>query len=293
MGNSVPDNNGYCLINGDEPSELSSSDLAGRLVHDRGLHYADGVFRTVAVFDHQVVDLEGQLAKLAQDGQRLRMVVPIDRIYAEAMQLAQLQGQGVLKIILTRGTGPRGYAIPEHKHYNRILITSSAPPDLEKRAIEGIHTVLCDTVLGHAPVTAGIKHLNRVEHVLARSEWQSSDISEGLLLDIASQLISGVQSNLFLVKEDVVLTPLLLRCGVSGRVRERILSYTQCESIQTRETNLVVDDLVNADEVFVCNSLIGIWPVIQCESQGRLIGQWGIGTLTRKLQAMLDHPRLS
>ncbi|MGH8561871.1 MAG: aminodeoxychorismate lyase, partial [Nevskiales bacterium] len=143
----------------------------------------------------------------------------------------------------------------------------------------GIQVRICETRLAQNPRLAGIKHLNRLEQVLARAEWSNAAIAEGLMLDTDNRLIEGVSSNLFLVRDSKLLTPDLSRCGIAGVMREMILeaapAYTKAVQVQ----DLSMTDLLAADECFVCNSIIGIWPVTGLEGK-----RWDIGPMTRKLQ---------
>jgi 4-amino-4-deoxychorismate lyase len=119
--------------------------------------------------------------------------------------------------------------------------------------------------LAEQPTLAGIKHLNRLEQVLARAEWSDPAIAEGLMLDQSSRLIEGTMSNVFLVRGGVVYTPRLHRCGVAGIVRELVLQRLAAECAPVREADLTLDDVSAADEVFLTNSLIGIWPVLKID----------------------------
>ena len=113
------------------------------------------------------------------------------------------------------------------------------------------------------------------------------------MLDNHDRLISGIQSNLFMVQQGVMKTPRLDRCGVAGRMRARILACASTAGIPIYEDELRLDDLVTADEVFLSNSLIGIWPVIRCIDPAFKDNAWGIGKLTGRLQSLLAHPSLS
>ena len=140
-----------------------------------------------------------------------------------------------------------------------------------------MHLRLCQLRLARQPRLAGIKHLNRLENVLARSEWTDPQIQEGLLLDSQSEVIECTKSNLFLVRDGRLSTPLLDQCGVAGALRAWVMERTPVETVR-----LSLEQVLSADEVFVCNSLAGIWPVAQLEAR-----HWtGFDTAAR-LAAML------
>jgi len=149
-------------------------------------------------------------------------------------------------------------------------------------AEQGVKIRLCTTRLGDNPVLAGIKHLNRLEQVLARQEWMDDDIHEGLLMDADGNLVEGTMSNLFIVSNGVLMTPDLSCCGVAGIMRTIILEQAEQQGMDTRITKISRQALQEADEAFLSNSLIGIWPVIAMgESMYRK------GSITLQLQKQL------
>jgi 4-amino-4-deoxychorismate lyase len=158
---------------------------------------------------------------------------------------------------------------------------------LRIHAEQGIRLFPCATRLSRQPLLAGLKHLNRLEQVIARSEWQDTEHAEGLMLDQAGRVIEGVFSNLFLVRDGVLITPDLKRCGVAGVMRAELLFQAESLGIPTQITDIPLEQLQWADEVFVCNSVYGVWPVHACAALS-----WPVGPLTRKLQtiarALLD-----
>jgi 4-amino-4-deoxychorismate lyase len=147
----------------------------------------------------------------------------------------------------------------------------------------GIKTRICQTRLGHNPSLAGIKHLNRLEQVLARQEWDDPVIMEGLMLDASGNLVEGTMSNVFVVKDAVLMTPDLQLCGVAGIMRAHVLDMAAEHLIAARVQHLELDALLQADEVFICNSLLGIWPVIGVDEHDFLKGP-----VTRRLQTLLN-----
>ncbi|MCY1413625.1 Aminodeoxychorismate lyase [compost metagenome] len=245
----------------------------------RALAYGDGLFETIAVKAGQPLLLELHLQRLALGCQRLAIIADLPLVRSELCTYAALMGEGVLKLILARGDSQRGYASDPASPARRILQgspTASYPP---ANAEQGIRLFPCRTRLAEQPLLAGLKHLNRLEQVLARSEWRDAEHAEGLMLDTSGRLVEGVYSNLFLVRHGELLTPELSRCGVAGVMRAALLDAAAREGIALRIGDFVLQDLEQADEVFVCNSVYGIWPVRAFESLN-----WPAGPLTRKLQ---------
>jgi 4-amino-4-deoxychorismate lyase len=251
---------------------------------DRGLLYGDGLFETVAVRDGVPQLWPQHLARLQRDCVRLCISPPAaDLLQSEAQQLCAGQTRAVLKIIVTRGSGGRGYRPPESAAPRRILSLHPWPDHPVTCTEQGVRVRLCALRLGSTPRLAGIKHLNRLEQVLARGEWDDPEISEGLLLDGEGHLVEGTMSNVFLVRDGRLQTPALDACGVAGVMRERVLELAQQAGISCEVTRLGLGDVAVADEMFVCNSVIGLWPVRQFERQ-----EFAVGPLTRRLQQAIE-----
>jgi 4-amino-4-deoxychorismate lyase len=179
----------------------------------------------------------------------------------------------VLKLVLTRGAGGRGYAPPRAAVPNLVWSLHEAPV-LQR---EGIAVRWCELRLSQQPVFAGLKHLNRLENVLARAEWDDPGIAEGLLLDAAGRVVGATTANLFVARGGKLLTPRVHRCGIAGVARAWVMRRMLVE-----ETDLDVHQIESADELFLTNSLRGILPVARLGGR-----EWNIGPMTRRLQELL------
>lgn len=241
------------MINGEWQNNLSAL--------DRGLAYGDGVFRTIRVEKRQPLLWKAQLAKLCADGARLRLDMPNEAVLNREVHTfltAQPQDVGCLKIMLTRGISERGYRLPTQPHPTRILQASVLPTHYAHLMPQGVRVRLCQLKLASQPVLAGIKHLNRLENVLARAEWEDPDIFEGLLCDRNDCLIGGVMSNIFLLHGKILSTPDLRYAGVEGVVREQLLAAATTLGWQVKVRMLTLADLHTAQAVFLTNSLFGV-----------------------------------
>jgi 4-amino-4-deoxychorismate lyase len=154
------------------------------------------------------------------------------------------------------------------------------PPEIKR---QGVKARLCGLRLGLNPVLAGIKHLNRLEQVMARTEWDDDGIREGLLLDYEGFLVEGVMSNVFLVSSGRLRTPLLDRCGVSGVMRGLVFDAARELGVAAEEARISFDEACRAEELFLTNSVIGLWPVSSLE--GRTLP---VGPLCRRLARRID-----
>jgi len=247
-------------------------------LYDRGLAYGDGLFETIKVKNGQPRLLAKHLERLQLGCQRLSLKLDFALLENELSRFTAALGEGVAKLIVTRGDGKRGYK-PSATSARRILLGSSLPNYPAENATQGVRLFPCQTRLAEQPLLAGLKHLNRLEQVLASAEWQSESYAEGLLCDYSGRVIEGVFSNLFMVKDGQLYTPDLSRCGVAGVMRSLLLDLAKQSYIPFAICDIEREQLQSADEVFICNSLYGIWPVIALEGQS-----WLIGTVTRTLQ---------
>jgi 4-amino-4-deoxychorismate lyase len=240
------------LVNGAPAESLPAT--------DRGLAYGDGVFRTLRAQNGEPLHWARHYAKLAVDCAALSIPCPDEApLLHESRTVASEHAQSVVKIMVTRGSGVRGYAPPAPCEPRRIVMGSAFAQHAAAEA--GIHVHLCRLRLAHQPALAGVKHLNRLENVLARAEWNDAAFSEGLLLDQQGFAISGTMSNVFVVEQGVLRTPELSRCGVAGVTRARVMEIAQQLNIAVQVEALPLARVLAADEVFFVNSVIGLWPV--------------------------------
>ena len=249
---------------------------------DRGLAYGDGLFETIAVKAGQPVLLDRHLHRLEEGCRRLAFTADHGLIRSEVLAYAATLGSGVLKLILTRGDSQRGYGANPGAPVRRILQGSPPATYPPAHGADGIRLFPCATRLAEQPLLAGLKHLNRLEQVIARAEWQDAEHAEGLMLDRSDRVIEGVFSNLFLVRNGLLLTADLTRCGVAGVMRAEILAQAHALGVPVAVADISLEQLQQADEVFMCNSVYGIWPVRECAAMS-----WSVGPLTRKLQGIV------
>jgi 4-amino-4-deoxychorismate lyase len=247
---------------------------------DRGLMYGDGVFRTLRVLDSAPLWWDEQLRKLADDCKQLGFSVPDTAEWqADWAQIAPDAKQGVLKLWVTRGSGPRGYAPPLCPQIRRGM---RFDPLFIEPVLTPLHMRVCSLKLGWQPRLAGIKHLNRLENVLARAEWTDADIQEGVLLDTADRVIAGVMSNLFIWRQNQLLTPRLDQCGVAGVARARLMRLARAQGIDVMEANLTLPAVFAAEEVMMTNSLWGVRRVERLDSQ-----YWPAAVISPRLEVLL------
>ncbi len=263
------------LINGQQGSQLD--------ITDRGLHYGDGLFETIAIRSGKPQLWLAHMDRLAAGCRRLG-IVELDQqlLLKEATQLCADSDRAVLKIIITRGSGGRGYRVPQKPQPTRLLLSYPWPESADETSPYNLR--LCQTFLSCNPALAGIKHLNRLEQVLARNEWDDDAIDEGVMTDQHGNVIEGIASNLFVVRGGELLTPDVSRCGVSGVMRAKVLELSAELGITSSTGTIHRDEMAQMDEVFMTNAILGIRPVARFEEVA-----YGDNPVTQRLQMALQH----
>lgn len=242
------------LINGTEQQQLD--------VRDRAFQYGDGVFETIA-WRHGQLELWPQhMQRMRQSCKRLSLTMPDEDRWLEDIKKLNLDEHAVVKLILSRGVSGRGYAYEESDHATRITI-SYPWPEYPGKNQQGINCCFCTTPVSINTALAGIKHLNRLDNVLARNEWRDETIAEGFMLDHHQHIIEGTMSNVFCVLDNELYTPSLERSGVSGVMRQQVIQLAKEMQVPLNEIEISKQNFINVDSIFITNSLIGIWPVIK------------------------------
>jgi len=262
------------LINGEQLSSIACS--------DRGLHYGDGLFETIAYRNGRLQFWREHLQRMHNGCRRLGLVPVDEQRWLDDIARLDLAGDAVVKLLLTRGSGGRGYRAPATVNATR-MVAAYDYPDYPEQNSAGVRVRICNTPVSMNSALAGIKHLNRLDNVLARNEWQDEDIAEGLMCDDLGHVIEGTMSNLFGVQNNALYTPVLKKSGIEGIIRQKVIELAKAGDIVIQQVAITRDQLLRMDEVFLTNSLMGIWPVIQIDKQ-----KYEKGAVTRMLMERLD-----
>jgi len=251
---------------------------------DRGFAYGDGLFETLLLRGNKILLLGYHLERLGMGLQRLRfpdcLGTASEHLASAAATLAPGDTYRVLRLTISRGAGPRGYA-PPAECQPRIVINVSAlaadPTQLPAPARLGETAVRW----GRQPLLAGLKHLNRLEQVLAAADCDAQSCDEVLMLDQSGAPLSVASGNLFLVAGQRLLTPALNEAGIAGTRRRLILERLAAVcGLKVTESRLELAQLLAADELFYCNAVLGLRPVASFRDR-----RWLQYPLSRRLHA--------
>ncbi|CAM3969942.1 aminodeoxychorismate lyase [Pseudoalteromonas byunsanensis] len=221
--------------------------------YDRGLLYGDGFFTTAHVRHGEILLWGLHLQRLQTCQQRLNFPqLDWQSLDEYCSKLCVNIAQGVLKIVITRGEGGRGY-LPPHNAKPKVIVQTSPYPEHYPALINsGLRLEYAQTRLGHQPLLAGLKTLNRLEQVLIKQEAQQYDCDDVLVEDIAGNVIETSVGNLLCVRDGKVYTPILQNSGILGVYLQHLERNNHIEKVDLRR-----EDLQTMDALFVCNSLMG------------------------------------
>lgn len=259
---------------------------------DRALHYGDGLFETMRLEGGRLPLLAQHLQRLESSSAELGMSCDVHKIHSWLIgylkELARSEiTEGAVKLILSRGSGPRGYLPnPVDAQQSNIFFFAHQFKHQENSPIE---LQALSYRLSHNPVLAGHKHLSKLEYVIAARELESLDSAalmrtQGLLLDVDQWVIETLHYNIFMVQGNTIVTPRLDRCGVAGVLRRLIIEQlAPREGLSVSEARVSLEAINNADEVFITNSVRGIVPVAKIQEK-----QWQNWPVTSRLIQGLD-----
>lgn len=252
-------------------------------IFDRGFQYGDGLFETIAVVDGVPLLWEEHLRRMATSAAVLGIPMPDEEAWAsDARHAADGDaGRCVLKLTLTRGVGGRGYGRPLPQLPTRVAYTTPWPKYPPEHWERGIVVVTCHTAQMSGGTFATLKSLNRINQVVARAELPD-DVPEGLLLDASGIVREGTFTNVMWVRRGRVETPRLTDTGIAGVMRGAIVAWLSERGLSCDAVDIGSSAIFDSDECFVCNSVIGVWPV-------RILDQRALrsapGPITRDLLA--------
>lgn len=248
-------------INGVAAAMLSAS--------DRSVQFGDGCFTTARVSDGVIVFLAGHIQRLQRAASVLRIEgVDWTALEQEMVLAAGQQKEAVVKAVVTRGQGGRGYSAAGCSAPTRIVSASDYPVHYHAWRQQGVKLALSPVTLSKNPLLAGIKHLNRLEQVMIRMHLDQTDANEALVVDTSGCLVECCAANLFWRKGNQVFTPDLSQSGVDGLMRQHVIRVLEATSPWV--VNIVsesAETLSDADEILICNALMPVLPVNQVDDK--------------------------
>ena len=245
-------------------------------INDRSIHYGDGLFETILCNNNKLYYWSQHYQRLQASAEQLKIACPPEQVLLDDIAKlldknkpgsksgSKLEAACAIKVIVSRGAGERGYQFSKKTAASRFVLLSALEADysslLSQQLLSG-ELFICKQQVSINENLAGLKHLNRLENVMARNEWNDkakNNFIDGLMQNANHHVIEGTMSNLFAIKNKQLFTPDLKLSGVNGIMREIIIDLASKNNIKTSIVNLTLDDLTAMDELFISNSLIGM-----------------------------------
>ena len=250
---------------------------------ERGLHYGDGLFETLLKLNGEIPLWEDHYRRLKKGCERLHISLADEKWLAQKVA-QEIKGQesAIIKIIVTRGRGGRGLLLPALDQPSIFVL--KYPYRAIKQENLALDVSICQTRLPINRNLAGIKHLNRLDYVLAAIEIEGlENRDEAILCDTDGFIVEGIVSNLFFYLHEAMYTPTLEFCGVEGIMRQRVLNQLQHVSIAVEEGRFTPQLLLQSSECFMCNSVHGVRPIQSINRQ-----KFVTGPVTQMLMSELN-----
>ena len=232
-------------------------------IADRAFQYGDGCFTTMAYRNGHLEFFDAHIERLKFACKTLH--IDFDKwseLESCIVDPLQSNTEYVVKVMITRGEGGRGYSPEGALNPNFIISHHSIPSHYTLWQTKGITLTISPITLANQPLLAGIKHLNRLEQVLVKHALAQTKYDDAVVCDTQQQIIETSVANLFWYKDNVWFTADLSGSGVEGVMRNQILAIMQQNGMQCQVVKQDVSILFSAQELFVCNSLMFVVPVL-------------------------------
>jgi len=241
-------------------------------VLDHGLLYGDGVFEGIRFYGGVPFLLAKHLQRLRRSARAIALDYPwtddrLEEITAQVV--SEFEGEnGYLRLIVTRGDGPLGIDPRPCTHPRLIVIASHLEMVNHAKRVTGVRLITASTRrLRPDGLDPRIKSLNYLNHILARIEANAAGADEAVLLNAQGRVAEGTADNLFIVQEDVLLTPPVIDGALPGITRSLVIHLADGLGIETSERSLAPYDLHTAEECFLSGTGAELIPVREIDGR--------------------------
>lgn len=237
---------------------------SGFASHDRAANYGDGVFSTLRLEQGRVALFERHCQRLLGDAGRIGLQVDEHILRKAILAAADQYRDGVLKVLISAGTGGRGYARQQEPQVTVHISHHSWPEHYLTWQRQGVAVAVSEFQLGNQPLLAGIKHLNRLEQVLIKRAMATQPgIDDVIVCDGDNCVIEASAANVFWYQDGNWYTPSLEQAGVAGVMRQFILAWFEQNGTEVQSGRFHVSQLQHCEAMLLCNALMPVIPVKQ------------------------------
>ena len=257
-------------------------------VFDHGLLYGDGIFEGIRFYNDRVTCLEEHIDRLFDSAKAIHLEIPSTReevgnTVIETIKRNQLH-DGYVRLVVTRGTGGLGLSPYRCEKASIIVIASTISLYPQEKYEKGLILSTCATRRPtHDSLSPSVKSLNYLSNVMAKVEALASGAEEGVMLNTEGYVAECTGDNIFVVKDDVILTPTVASGSLNGITRRVVIDLAIKANFELKEIQMSRYDMYTADELFLTGTAAEVVPVAQYDK--RIIGEGKPGPVTRQLIA--------
>jgi branched-chain amino acid aminotransferase len=266
--------------------KLYPKDEAKVSVFDHGLLYGDGVFEGIRCYNGNVFKLSEHIDRLYDSAKAISMEIKLTRDELKDAVINTLKANNLkdsyIRLVVTRGVGKLGLNPFLCSESQVIIITDFIQLYSEELYEKGLDAIIVPTIRNHsAALNPNVKSLNYLNNIMAKIECINAGATEGLMLNKDGYVAEGTGDNIFIVKDEEILTPPTTAGILIGITRNVVIELANEAGTTVKEEQLTRDDLYNADECFLTGTAAEIIPVVKLD--GRKIASGTPGKVTLSL----------
>jgi branched-chain amino acid aminotransferase len=265
--------------------EIVSRDKAQIPVFDRGLLYGYGLFETMRSYNGHVFYLDRHIARLVNSAGVLGIREALEPQKLETGVLRTLKANGLddarIRLTVTAGEGSRGLALPVSRKLTIIITVEELVLPSPEMYAKGLRTSVVSIRRNNRSPLCCMKTLGYLENLLAHAEAVDAGSDEAILLNVDEEVAECSASNIFIVEDGEIITPPIEAGILPGITRRVVIDLASSLGIKVAEEAVTVERLLNAEEVFITNSVIEIMPIASVD--GRTVRAGSRGKVTERL----------
>lgn len=256
-------------------------------VFDHGLLYGDGVFEGIRIYNGKIFEEQAHIKRLYHSARAIRLDIPltpdqISHAMHESMKANGIEGDGYIRLLVTRGVGLLGLSIGHTANPMVVVIADRIqlyPPEVYAR---GLHCIFSSLARNHPNTTSPrVKSLNYLNNIMAKAEAKDAGADEAILLTIDGHISECTGDNIFIVRDGAVFTPPTSEGILEGITRGLVMELMRKRSIRMEEKSLIRHDIYVADEIFATGTAAEVIPITEVER--RPVGDGNPGPITTQL----------
>ncbi|NMH67480.1 D-amino-acid transaminase [Bacillus sp. RO3] len=256
-------------------------------IEDRGYQFGDGIYEVIRVYGGKTFTMREHMERLYESAQKMKLAIPYSEqeLTDDLLKLVDLNQvkDGIIYLQVTRGVATRQHHFPAKEVKGSVVAYTKDFPVPQQQMDQGVTAKLVEDIRW---LRCDIKSLNLLGNLLAKEEAASEGHFEAIL-HRGDTVTEGSSSNAFLVKDGVIYTHPVTNLILNGITRRVIKELCRENDLSFQEESFFVEDLLEADEMFIASTTSEVMPVIKVD--GHVIGDGKPGVVTKKLQVLFSE----